>query len=164
MYLIETEAHYDGETDEFRRAKTYVGVTQDFTKRLSQHNDDDKYKRGAKKGQKRKSRQGAVYTRGRRWKPICIVSGFPDKKTALQCEWRMHHPRPRQSGPTPRIRRVRDLCATMCRERCTTGAPLNASLVLTVHWNCVDDAQNALNGTSLKWPSNVEHKKLQYAV
>ena len=57
--------------------RTYVGVTNNFTRRLRQHN-------GEIKG-------GAKATRAARpWKPILHVCGL-DKKTALRLEWRMHH-------------------------------------------------------------------------
>jgi len=59
--------------------RTYVGYTCNLERRLRQHN-------GEIKG-------GAKYTRyGRPWKMICYVDGFPDNTTALQFEWRMHHP------------------------------------------------------------------------
>jgi len=59
--------------------RTYVGYTVNLARRLRQHN-------GEIKG-------GAKYTRlGRPWKMICYVSGFPDNITALQYEWRVHHP------------------------------------------------------------------------
>lgn len=64
-------------SEETRR--TYVGSTNNPAKRLRQHN-------GELVG-------GAKYTRaGRPWRKICHVTGFPDRRTALQFEWRMHHP------------------------------------------------------------------------
>lgn len=60
--------------------RTYVGYTTDIKRRLRQHN-------GEIKG-------GAKYTRyGRPWECICYVIGFPDKRSAYQFEWRMHHPK-----------------------------------------------------------------------
>lgn len=59
--------------------RTYVGYTVNLARRLRQHN-------GEIKG-------GAKYTRyGRPWKMVCYVAGFPDNITALQYEWRVHHP------------------------------------------------------------------------
>ena len=59
--------------------KTYFGYTKNVSKRLRQHN-------GEIKG-------GAKATRyGRPWIIICVITGFPDKTTALQFEWRNHHP------------------------------------------------------------------------
>lgn len=59
--------------------RTYVGYTVDIERRLRQHN-------GIIKG-------GAKYTKnGRPWIVSAIVEGFPNKTTALQFEWRAHHP------------------------------------------------------------------------
>lgn len=56
--------------------KTYNGATVNFKRRLRQHN-------GEIVG-------GAKYTRGKGpWKPLCLVTGFQNKKEALQAEWRI---------------------------------------------------------------------------
>ena len=59
--------------------RTYVGYTVNIARRLRQHNGE--IKGGAK---------STHY--GRPWKMICYIAGFPDNTTALQFEWRMHHP------------------------------------------------------------------------
>ena len=57
---------------------SYVGMTNDFTRRLRQHN-------GEIKG-------GARYTSKRTdWYPVLIIDGFQDMKSAMQCEWRLKH-------------------------------------------------------------------------
>lgn len=59
--------------------KTYIGYTIDPYKRLRQHNGE--------------IAGGANYTSyGRPWILICYVTGFHNKTTALQFEWRNHHP------------------------------------------------------------------------
>lgn len=59
--------------------RTYIGYTVNPVRRLRQHN-------GEIKG-------GAKYTRrGRPWVMICYITGFPDHRTALQYEWKNHHP------------------------------------------------------------------------
>lgn len=63
--------------------RTYNGFTNNIKRRIRQHN-------GIIKG-------GAKYTCRYRidensWQIIAIVSGFPDKINALQCEWRIKHP------------------------------------------------------------------------
>jgi predicted GIY-YIG superfamily endonuclease len=59
--------------------KTYNGYTVDPVRRLDQHN-------GILSG-------GAKSTRhSKTWRYIAIVSGFPDKINALQCEWRIKKP------------------------------------------------------------------------
>jgi predicted GIY-YIG superfamily endonuclease len=55
---------------------SYVGMTNDFTKRLRQHNQEIK--------------GGAKYTKKSiNWYPILIIDGFKDMKSACQCEWRL---------------------------------------------------------------------------
>ncbi len=55
---------------------SYVGMTNNFERRIRQHNKEIK--------------GGARYTSKREnWYPICIIDGFPDMKSACQCEWRV---------------------------------------------------------------------------
>ena len=55
---------------------SYVGMTNDFTKRFRQHNKEIK--------------GGARYTSKRTdWYPVLIIDGFTDMKSAMQCEWRL---------------------------------------------------------------------------
>ena len=57
---------------------SYVGMTNDFFHRFRQHNGDLK--------------GGARYTSKRdNWYPVCIIDGFTDMKSAMQCEWRLKH-------------------------------------------------------------------------
>ena len=59
-------------------SKTYVGATVNLSRRLRQHC-------GELKG-------GARYTSsGRPWSYVFIVSGFPEKRTALSFEWHWKH-------------------------------------------------------------------------
>lgn len=57
---------------------SYVGMTNDFTRRLRQHNGE--ISGGAKYTSKRKG-----------WYPVLIIDGFQDMKSAMQCEWRLKH-------------------------------------------------------------------------
>ena len=57
---------------------SYVGMTNDFFNRFRQHNKE--IKGGAKYTSKKDS-----------WYPVLIIDGFPDKKSACQCEWRLKH-------------------------------------------------------------------------
>ena len=55
---------------------SYVGMTNDFTKRFRQHNKEIK--------------GGARYTSKKTdWYPVLIIDGFTDMKSAMQCEWRL---------------------------------------------------------------------------
>tara|TARA_Y100001958_G_C21206739_1_gene532761 strand:- start:235 stop:636 length:402 start_codon:yes stop_codon:yes gene_type:complete len=55
---------------------SYVGMTNDFFRRFRQHNKEIK--------------GGAKYTSKKiNWYPVIIIDGFPDKKSACQCEWRV---------------------------------------------------------------------------
>ena len=64
---------------------SYVGMTNDFTRRLRQHN-------GEIKG-------GARYTSRRQgWYPVIIIDGFQDMKSAMQCEWRLKRGKKGVSG------------------------------------------------------------------
>ncbi len=59
--------------------KTYNGYTTNHARRLRQHNGE--------------IAGGAKSTRhSKTWKYIAIISGFPDTRSALQCEWRIRKP------------------------------------------------------------------------
>jgi predicted GIY-YIG superfamily endonuclease len=52
----------------------YIGMTNNFTRRIQQHN-------GILKG-------GAKFTKRKKdWNPILIIDGFTNKSEAMQCEW-----------------------------------------------------------------------------
>ena len=52
----------------------YIGMTNNFTRRIQQHN-------GILKG-------GAKFTKKRQdWNPIVMIDGFKNKQQAMQCEW-----------------------------------------------------------------------------
>ena len=55
---------------------TYNGCTNNFTRRIRQHNGE------IKGGAKCTSRRGP-------WTPYCIITGFKDNIEALQTEWRI---------------------------------------------------------------------------
>jgi len=58
--------------------KTYVGCTKDRFRRLRQHNGE--IQGGAKRT-----------IVGRPWEMVCYFHGFPDKRTAYQLEYAIHH-------------------------------------------------------------------------
>ena len=61
-------------TDESR---TYIGATNNFTRRIKQHN--------------RQISGGAKATQGHQWKPIIHVAGFVDRHQLLRFEWFWKH-------------------------------------------------------------------------
>ena len=67
--------------------KTYNGSTNDLKRRLRQHNGE--IVGGARRTKK-----------GRPWKYAAIVTGFPDHKNALSCEWKICHPTGHRRRPT----------------------------------------------------------------
>lgn len=89
---------------------TYVGATVNVNRRLRQHN-------GELKG-------GAKYTKGRQWQRICFLSGFPDKKSALQFEWKWKHLTKKIKGVTAVHRRL-EAMKTMLQEGKSTKTSLS---------------------------------------
>lgn len=70
--------------------RTYVGITNNFKRRLRQHN-------GEIKG-------GARYTRAYQpWTPLFHVYGFQTKRQVLRFEWAMKHRRRSRKGATPSV-------------------------------------------------------------
>ena len=61
--------------------RTYNGSTNNIKRRLRQHNQE--------------ICGGARYTKkfgNKSWEVYALVTGFPDHRNALQCEWRIKHP------------------------------------------------------------------------
>src|SRR5437588_464498 len=56
--------------------RTYVGYTNNPFRRLKEHNE------GGVRGAKR--------TKGSQWKIVCVISGFPTARAALQFEFCWH--------------------------------------------------------------------------
>jgi len=83
-------------------AHTYCGMTNNFPRRLRQHNGE--IAGGAR----------ATAARGSGWVPLLRIEGFADKREALRAEWRLHHPagsrrsRPR-GGPAGRAAGLRSI-------------------------------------------------------
>lgn len=107
-------------------ARTYVGVTTDLRRRLRQHNG--------------KIAGGARYTRlvraqfpARRWRLLFTVRGLPDRRAALQWEWRLH--RPQRFAACAVCHRALALRAALALPRVTASARPTAGLALRVRWH-----------------------------
>ena len=108
---------------------TYVGVSNNAEKRLRAHNG--------------KISGGAKYTtsKGKGWKHICIVHGFPTKIESLQFEWALKHVPPRNAGGVKN--RIKKLNILLNKEYWTSRAPLAETMPLTIEW--IDDTYRNLN-------------------
>ena len=102
------------------RGYTYVGVSNNVIKRLRAHN-------GEISG-------GAKYTtsKGKGWKHVCVISGFPTKIESLQFEWALKHVPPRNAGGVKN--RIKKLNILLNKERWTKKAPLAETMPLTLDW------------------------------
>jgi predicted GIY-YIG superfamily endonuclease len=94
---------------------SYVGMTNDFTRRFRQHNQE--IKGGAKYTKKRSS-----------WYPICIIDGFLTMKEAMQCEWRVKRGK---GGPQGRINYLFDYMEN--NEKWTSKSPLISEQTLQIY-------------------------------
>lgn len=97
------------------RRCSYVGSTNNLTRRLRQHNGE--LVGGAK------FTSGTLRRRGGTWKRAAAITGLPDHRAALQFEWMLKHltlKQPRRLDPTRR--RLRALAQLLDRDRPTSTA------------------------------------------
>lgn len=99
---------------------TYVGVSNNVIKRLRAHNGE--------------ICGGAKYTtgKGKGWKHICVIHGFPTKIESLQFEWALKHVPPRNAGGIKN--RIKKLNVLLNKERWTSKAPLSETMPLFIEW------------------------------
>lgn len=99
------------------RTHSYIGKTNDFSRRHKQHNG--------------KLSGGARYTKAHRpWSRLFTVHGLATNKGVLQLEWAIKHRRIRGfKGPTGRIRTLERLLGL---DKWTKKAPLIETLQLTI--------------------------------
>ena len=107
--------------------RTYVGSTNDIHRRLRQHN--------------RELVGGAKATAvGTPYEHYCIITGFPNHRSALRCEWLLKHPdnkvkrSPKYNGVNGRIIGLNELLTTSdkwndCKE--------NVQLTITIDQNLI---------------------------
>lgn len=95
--------------------QTYVGSTNNITRRLRQHNQE--ISGGAKATKK-----------SRTWEIYALLSGFSDMQNMLQCEWRIRHQK--YYGVKGRIKSLNE---TLKLEQWTKNSKIkNSELDLTV--------------------------------
>jgi len=143
MYIIKSDPINVVRKDKIVKLKlrTYVGVTNDLKKRIRQHN-------GEIKG-------GAKSTRGRKWEYVCYISGFPNRKVALQYEWRAHHSLKKFTNMDAVMKRLKQLMYSTIMKRVTKSAPLNNKLHLTLHWYKKYKEKFDLILTEQQWHANM---------
>jgi predicted GIY-YIG superfamily endonuclease len=114
---------------------SYVGMTNDFTRRFRQHNQE--IKGGAKYTKKRSS-----------WYPICIIDGFPDMKSACQCEWRVKRGK---GGPSGRINYLFDYMKN--NDKWTSKSPEISEQKLQIYLDndFIKNNTNDINYKELYW-------------
>jgi predicted GIY-YIG superfamily endonuclease len=93
VYLLLNDAH----------TRTYVGATVNPDRRLRQHNKE--------------ITGGARATSNDHWTRICLVSGFPDERAALQFEWMWKHLTRKEGRGEPMERRYRALSRLLASGR-----------------------------------------------
>jgi predicted GIY-YIG superfamily endonuclease len=100
---------------------TYVGITNNFTKRLKQHNHI--IKGGAKATQKYND-----------WELIFYISGFNNKNEVLSFEWHMHHPNGKRKKDNSSknyygvLGRVRAVCEVLNLEKFSNNRELKINM------------------------------------
>lgn len=98
--------------------RTYIGCTNDPIRRLRQHN-------GEIQGGAKKTRYA------RPWKMICYVSGFPNRRMALQYEYVNNHPLTKRWGVNGRIK---TLTETLYRDKWMPQCPDVSHINFIFHW------------------------------
>lgn len=99
--------------------KTYVGMTNNFPRRISQHCGVI-IKGGAKRTRS-----------GRPWVPVLVVKGFDSKIQAMQFEWMWHHPTPRKCGIKGCLEALN---MTLNREKWTNNSSDASTIPLRIRW------------------------------
>lgn len=107
--------------------KTYVGATNDFTRRLRQHNDE------LVGGAKYTTAAVVAANNSKQWSPVFTIKGFPSQRAALQFEWALKHETLGHRSERNLIVRRRDALDSLLRkDRVTSKADLLSGWPLRV--------------------------------
>jgi len=107
------------------RRRTYVGVTNNFKRRIRQHN-----------GEITGGARATSSVKARPWSPVVTVHGFRDYREALQLEWAWKHEAPRRAHGLPsRLTKLVTLCN---KERWTQNAPPSSEVPLQLRFHTAD--------------------------
>tara|TARA_B100001093_G_scaffold452553_1_gene460676 strand:+ start:35 stop:493 length:459 start_codon:yes stop_codon:yes gene_type:complete len=135
--------------------KTYIGSTNNLTRRLKQHNKV--IKGGAK--------YTSMYKGNGTWKPVLIINGFTEHKTALSFEWRMKRSKNNNGKLKPNsgyYSRIKEVFKIIEENKITNNSDLVSNLsLLTIVINKIylpifDKIID--NETILNLPDNLEIK------
>lgn len=97
---------------------TYVGATVDPDRRLEQHN-------GKRSGGARAT--GIQVARGEQWRRVCVITGIPEWRSALQVEWKWKQLSRKEKSRNALHRRLLALHALLSLEKPTkTAIPYEA--------------------------------------
>jgi predicted GIY-YIG superfamily endonuclease len=136
-------------------SKTYIGYTNNFKKRISQHNCE--ISGGAKYTTAFKGEYG--------WTPIILITRIDDKSTALSLEWRMKKRRNLKGKLKPsyglesRIRNIFEIIDedTITSKSCKISDIQNLKIIINSEYKEFIDRLNILNIDNL--PENI---KIEY--
>ena len=114
---------------------TYVGATVDPDRRLEQHN-------GKRSGGARAT--GIQVARGEQWRRVCVITGIPEWRSALQVEWKWKQLSRKETGKNALHRRLRALHHLLSLEKPTkTAIPYEAypNGPPVIQWDSTEDEE-----------------------
>jgi len=108
---------------------TYVGRTNDFRRRIRQHNEE--IKGGALRTKMGRGRFGTF------WQPVLTLWGLPSGRSVGQLEWRLHHPKKRCSHRNRILARCAELAEALCMNQWTSKSEPTTKLLKNcfIRWN-----------------------------
>ena len=132
----------------YNKSRTYIGSTNNFTRRIRQHNCEIS--------------GGAKYTTNFKtsidWYPVILISGFKEKKNALSFEWRIKRSLNKQGKLKPNSgldNRVKNIFDIISSNKITNNCPPVSSFNLSIWIN--NDIEEKIDTTILdSLPENIK--------